>query len=106
MKKWLPFAGLIILAIISTISMIISGDSDYIPQTADPAVIYEQACAECHGTGETPGNFWSPALSGEILTKKEVREIVRNGTWRMPAFPLVPDSLLDTLALYVSENRF
>jgi mono/diheme cytochrome c family protein len=106
MKRWLPFIALIILAIFSTVFVITGGESDYLPESDDPGIIYQEVCVGCHGTGKSAGNIWSPDLAGEIVTESDVKKIVREGTWRMPAFPSIPDSILDSLAVYVAKKRF
>ncbi len=73
------------------------------PATTDPGIIYQEACFECHGDAQQPANLWSPDLTQEILNASEVRQIIRHGNWRMPAFPLIPDSTLDSLVVYVVE---
>ena len=106
MRRWLPFIALLVLAVVSTVFLLTGGVSEYRPAGADAEIIYREACAECHGTSESAGNLWSPALADEILTVNEVKIIVHEGTWRMPAFPMIADSALDSLTVYVAEKRF
>jgi mono/diheme cytochrome c family protein len=106
MRRWFPFIALVVLAVVSTVFLLTGGVSEYRPVRADAKIIYREACAECHGTSKSTGNLWSPELADEILTVNEVKIIVREGTWRMPAFPMIADSVLDSLAVYVAEKRF
>ena len=106
MKRWIPFIFFICLALILASQLFFSGQSQYIPDNSDPGIIYKEACLECHGNGRQAANLWSPDLSDEILPESEIRQIVREGSWRMPAFPLIPDLLLDSLATYVAEKGF
>lgn len=106
MKRWLPFILLIMFALTATIFLITSGQETYTPVSSNPAVIYREACMECHGSGQTEANLWSPALSQEDHTRQGVKEIVSQGTWRMPSFPNITDAALDSLANYVAERRY
>jgi mono/diheme cytochrome c family protein len=106
MKRWYPFILIVGLVIFFSLQLFWGGQADYTPVTADPSIIYIEACLECHGDGQQPANIWSPDLSNEILLESEVRQIVHAGNWRMPAFPMIPDSILDSLTDYVVNKRF
>ena len=106
MKRWYPFILIVGLVIFFSLQLFLGGQEDYTPVTSDPSIIYVEACLECHGDGQQPANLWSPDLSNEILLESEVRQIVHAGNWRMPAFPMIPDSILDSLARFVTEKRF
>ena len=106
MKRWYPFILIIFLVLFFSLLLILGGEDDYKPVTSDPAIIYIEACLECHGDGRQPANLWSPDLSNEILLESEVRQIVHAGNWRMPAFPMIADSVLDSLTVYVANKRF
>ena len=102
MKKWIPFTVLLVIAILIIFYLIGDGESDYTPKSSDPALVYSEACNGCHGPEDRSG----PDLAEKTLTEFKVKNIVRNGSGRMPAFPLIPDSTLDSLAIYVAGKRF
>ena len=106
MKRWYPFILIVCLVIFFSLQLFLGGQEDYTPAASDPSIIYIEACLECHGDGQQPANLWSPDLSNEILLESEVRQIVLEGSWRMPAFPMIPDSILDSLTRYVVDKRF
>ena len=106
MKRWIPFIILILIAVLSTISLITGGRESYTPVSNEPALIYREACMECHGSGKNKANLWSPSLAEENHSGQEVKKIVSQGTWRMPAFPNITQTALDSLANYVAERRF
>ena len=103
MKKWIPFVLILGLALLLSFNLLFFGQKDYIPASSDPSVIYREACRDCHGDSSQPADLWSPELKNEVFLFSEVRQIVREGSWRMPAFPLIPDSTLDSLVYYVVE---
>jgi len=107
MRKWIPFAILLITALISAVYLILTGQTrSYLPQNADPAVIYQEACAECHGKqGEGSGWFY-PALGETEISREEVVEIIRQGAFMMPAFPQIPDTTLLRLSAYIIKKGF
>ena len=106
MRRWLPFVFIIITALALSFYLFLTADSRYVPAAADPMIVYSEACADCHGSHNRSGNFWSPNLAEELVTSAEVRKIIQSGTLLMPAFPAIKDSLLDSLALYVVEKKF
>ncbi len=106
MKKWIPFASILLVALVLVINLILGGNEKYRPTTSDPEVVYKEACLECHGNGDQAANLWSPDLTASLLTVPEVRQIVSEGNWRMPAFPFIPDSILDSLSVFVADKKF
>ncbi len=107
MKRWLPFIGLVCIALFSAIYMVLNeGDSLYIPTTNKPEVIYRQACASCHGNRGEGGRLFYPALAKEDMIEKEVRQIIQNGSMIMPAFHNIQGDTLNNLAEYVVEKLF
>jgi mono/diheme cytochrome c family protein len=105
-KRWLPFGFIIGLILFLSVNLFLQGNSQYRPTTADPAAIYQEACLGCHGNGQRPANLWSPELHNKKLFIADIKHIIRNGTWRMPAFPLIPDSTIDSLARFVADRQF
>jgi mono/diheme cytochrome c family protein len=106
MRRWYPFLILIIAIFMLVNFLIFTGqDDEYIPETSDPSVVYQQACVRCHGErGEGDGMFY-PDLSDEVLFEDEVFRVIRNGDFLMPAFPNIPDSTLHNLVEYVVKKR-
>ena len=107
MKRWIPFAMLLFTALLSAVYLVLTGQTrSYRPGNPDPAVIYREACAECHGKqGEGNGWFYPP-LGEKEIRREEVAEIVRNGAFMMPAFPQIPDTTLLRLSAYIREKGF
>jgi cytochrome c551/c552 len=107
MRKWLPFIVLLLVIVGMLGFMLVTGQTDdYIPLTSDPAIVYKEACAECHGEkGKGEGPLYAD-LADEYMEKEGVVEIVRNGDLFMPAFPNIPDSTLNRLAEYVANREF
>ena len=107
MKRWLPFILLILTAIFFSVYFFLFDRINlYKPQTSNPAVIYREACADCHGAkGEGSGLFY-PELQGIALTAKEIKQFVRNGALLMPSFPNIPDSVLQKLSEYISDEKY
>jgi len=99
MKRWFPFLILIALVIILSIYMFLVDQKDfYIPGSSVPDIVYQEACARCHGKNGEGSAILYPGLSGNRDNPAEVRNIVRNGASFMPAFPNIPDSILTGLA--------
>ncbi len=107
MKRWILFIFLISLVVILSLYLFLADQTDlYIPNDADPAVVYGEACARCHGeSGEGAGILY-PALSGNRNRPEEVQDIVRKGASFMPAFPNIPDTVLAGLAEYVAQKKY
>jgi mono/diheme cytochrome c family protein len=107
MIRWIPFILLILSAIGFSVYFFFSGRiSGYKPKVNDSAVIYQEACADCHGkTGAGEGLFY-PGLLDTSLTRRDVVEAIREGRFMMPAFTEIPDSTLRDLVRYVLEKRF
>ena len=107
MKKWLPFGFLIFAALLSSLYFFLSTQSsEYQPLTNDPAIIYRETCAECHGKyGEGTGLLY-PALGEKVISRKDVIEIIRDGALLMPSYPQIPDTTLRLLSRFIMEKRF
>jgi mono/diheme cytochrome c family protein len=107
MKRWLPFTILVLGIIALMIFLIFTGqDDDYVPLSSDPAVVYKEACARCHGERGQGERFLYPDLSEEYIEIEKTVYIVRNGELFMPAFPNIPDSTLNRLAEFIAKQRY
>jgi cytochrome c553 len=106
MRRLLPFF-LLVAAVVSSIIYFLgfAHSSDYIPENSIPKIIFNKACAECHGQGGE-GELLYPALNNRVISEEEVMEAVQNGTFLMPAFPNIKDSTLKKLAKYVAERGY
>jgi len=78
-----------------------SGVDNYQPDTDDPAVIFQEACARCHGEGGRGGDV-GPRLAGRGEEPEEVVEQVQEGKGRMPRFPNLGGHALRNLSAYVN----
>jgi len=98
---------LLTTALIISVYFLLTGQTNtYRASTNDPAAIYRDVCAECHGEqGEGKGLFY-PALGEKEISRQEVIEIIREGAFMMPAFPLIPDTTLRKLSRFVMEKGF
>jgi mono/diheme cytochrome c family protein len=80
---------------------IMTGDStpvDHSPATAARGKeIYAQDCARCHGDSAEGTQIWRPAIQGRL----GIHEIVRTGRRAMPAFPLLSDSAIASVELFL-----
>lgn len=76
-----------------------------LPETTDPATLFRQVCAQCHGaTGEGLTNI-APPLRGRSLPIASIKETIQRGRGRMPAQPLIRGEILEELAGYVAGLR-
>jgi mono/diheme cytochrome c family protein len=107
MKRWMPFIALISAAVVMSVYMYIWGQSSrYKPNTDDPAVIYREACAECHGVkGEGTGVLY-PALNDVTVSRRGALNSIRKGEMLMPAFTEIRGDTLETLAEYVAQQGY
>jgi len=105
--RWMPFIILILSAVgLSGYFFFTGKTSVYRPTIHDPAIIYREACAECHGQkGEGEGLFF-PGLMDTSIARKDVIEAVREGRFMMPAFTEIPDSTLKNLVVYIINKGF
>ena len=106
MKKWLPFVILLIVIVTSLAYIFLSKeDSTYIPETDDAAIIYREACRNCHGDkGQGSGLFY-PSLDEE-LHKAEIYNTIQNGSLLMPAFIHIKGDTLDRLVEFIESKSF
>jgi mono/diheme cytochrome c family protein len=107
MRKWIPFSMLFMTAFITAVYLLLTGQTeDYYPDSSDPALIYQQACADCHGKTGEGSSLLYPALGEKQLTSRDVIEIIRSGAFMMPAFPNIPDTTLLNLSAYIIEKGY
>ncbi len=104
--KWLPFYMLLGTALGFSVYLIFfGGNGAYRPQTDDPALIYRQACMECHGAHGEGNGLLYPAFN-KWMDEEDVAREIREGNWRMPAFRYIRNDTLAVLARYVAGRKF
>ena len=105
-KRWLPFILLIFLVLVLSGYMVLSQQtSDYKPITDEPARIFREACSGCHGeNGQGKGLY--PDLLGEQFKSDEIRDLIVNGSFLMPAYKHIKSDTLDSLIEYVNTDGF
>ena len=107
MRRWIPFILLISFVVVMSLYMFVIDQVDtYSPETTDPAVVYREACARCHGEKGEGSAILYPALSGQHDIPEDVQRIVRKGATFMPSFPNIPDSVLAGLAEYIAGKKY
>ncbi len=107
MRKWIPFILFSVLIIVFSAYFLLSTkSSDYQPVTDDPAVIYYEACAHCHGKNGRSDNLLYPDLVEEDLSVVKVKEIITRGELMMPVFKKIKGDTLQKLAEYGAQKRF
>lgn len=105
--RWLPFGIiLIIILVMSTFMLINRRSSIYVPDTYDPAIIYADACAGCHGPRGQGSGLFNLALDSEKIKQSEISNIIRNGSLMMPAFTMIKNDALQQLVEYVAGKKF
>jgi len=69
--------------------------------------LYEANCAQCHKADRTGTPPDVPSLIGveQRYTDGEIEQIIRGGNGRMPAFPNLGDSELDSIAKYLVSGK-
>ena len=77
------------------------GTDEYLPQGTEGAVIFEEACARCHGENGVGDGPEGPRLAGGGTDPELVKQRVRVGEGRMPRFPNIRDMALENLAEHV-----
>ena len=94
---------LIVMAFVSVLIVLslYGGSDNYEPTTDDPVVIFQEACARCHGEAGEGGDGIGPRLAGGGRPPAEVVEHVAEGIGRMPRFPNIRGRALENLAGYV-----
>ncbi len=106
LTKWVPFMALMATIAGSSLFLFFGGGNGYYkPATDDPAVIYRQACMECHGKrGEGNGVLY-PAFD-KYMDEEDVLREIREGNWRMPAFRYIRGDTLLILARYIADHGY
>jgi mono/diheme cytochrome c family protein len=95
----------LVLGLISTLVILsmLGGVDDYQPTTDDARVIFQEACARCHGERGVGGNADGPKLSGGRSSLEEIQRQIAEGDGRMPRFPNIRGSALQNLTRYVNS---
>jgi len=106
-RKWAPFALMLVSALFSFIYFILYGDNEpYFPETDDPEVIYQEACVHCHGKNGEGSGILYPAFDHSQLTIKSIEEYIKEGTWLMPKFDNINGDTLKDLNEYILDKRY
>jgi mono/diheme cytochrome c family protein len=104
--RWiaLSIVGLIAVFFLAYLLHYISGiNSDYEAETTDGRLIFQQACASCHGV-QGEGTFKGKPLAGLGLPVDYIKDAVTDGRGaKMPAFPGIHGEALEQLAQYVNQ---
>ncbi len=104
-RKALTLAmAMLVLAFLSVLIVLSvhGGQDNYTPVTNNGAVIFEEACARCHGPSGLGGETKGPRLAGHVLDPAEVKRQVVEGQGRMPRFPNINGAALENLGAYVN----
>lgn len=106
-KKWLPFIVIVSVIIISSAGLFLSESANpYRPGTNNPSQIYREACAQCHGIeGEGSGLIY-PSLGEDDLTIDEIKNVITEGAFLMPAFININGDTLEALGRYILERQY
>jgi cytochrome c553 len=106
-RKWLPFTLMITLACLSFIYFILFGDNEpYFPESGDPAIIYQEACVQCHGKNGEGSGILYPAFDHSELTLEIIRQNIKEGTWLMPRFKNINGDTLNLLSDYIYQKKY
>lgn len=106
MKKWIPFIAILLIAGIALFDLLLFSENLYQPTTADPQIIYYEACASCHGDNGKGDDFLYPSLINESLSVLEIETIIVEGTWRMPHFRNIKNDTLSALVTFIHQQNF
>lgn len=107
MKRWIPFILMISVALFTFVYLVFYGGTEpYKPRTDDPQLIYEQACAHCHGErGEGSGLLY-PAFSDSAYILDEVKNTITEGTWLMPGFVHIKGDTLERIGRFIVDKEY
>ena len=106
LRRWLPFGLILIVGLVLFVYMLTNRSSSiYVPDTENPAKIYSEACAGCHGTNGQGSGLFYPALNTEKMIQAEVNRIIQEGSILMPAFRNIQGDTLQQLVKYVLEKK-
>lgn len=69
--------------------------------------VYRAQCASCHGAEMRGSPPDLPALTGVLSRRSEpeVKNVIRKGIGRMPAFPGLTEEAVDALVLYIGRGE-
>jgi mono/diheme cytochrome c family protein len=105
-KKWLPFIFLMVVLIISMAYLFLSPDqSEYTPQSDNPAIIYREACMHCHGDQGQGSGLLYPAFDKD-LTEGHIQATITEGDLLMPAFPGIKGDTLKQLVHFIHSGAY
>ena len=107
MKRWIPFILMISIALFTLLYMVFYGGNEpYVPKTDSPEIIYQQACAHCHGDNGEGSGLLYPAFSDDAYNLQEIKEKITQGTWLMPGFENIKGDTLNSLADFILERGY
>jgi len=106
MKKWVPFIILVSIAIITFVNLVFLTEAPYEPQTADPEIIYYEACSDCHGENGQGSGVLYPAFDNAFSSRVEIEKNIKNGGWLMPKFKHINGDTLKKLVNYIYEKKY
>lgn len=104
-KMLVLLSAILVMGFVSVLIVLsmLGGVDNYTPTTDAPAVIFQQACARCHGEKGLGDDGIGPRLAGQREEMAEVLERVQEGHGRMPRFPNIRGRALENLAAYVHD---
>jgi mono/diheme cytochrome c family protein len=93
---YVRLAGALVAAVLATASGCTSpGDDPGLPVAVDPAVIYAQTCARCHGTDgrgdpqirqQLPVRDFSDPVFQARASNEDIQRVIMAGKGQMPSF--------------------
>jgi mono/diheme cytochrome c family protein len=92
----MPHRACAVLILLAGLSQELAAAEDHLnPQQALGRRIYEQSCGICHTRPTLVAGLYGPELSKETAGGREevIRDIITNGTPRMPAFKYTYDAV-------------
>lgn len=105
-KRWLPFLFLLTAITCSLLYLLFKKNpSEYFPHTDDPAVIYQEACMQCHGDqGQGSGLFYPAFKPG--MDENKIFDAVTKGALLMPVFTHIKGDTLSALIHYIQSGAY
>lgn len=102
-KATIVGVGIFVLALVALLLAIPDAEPKIAPDVLDPAKLYGQNCAVCHGAaGEGKGKF--PKVAGTKLTEAEIVKLMEEGKGDMPRFEATAEQR-EALARYVKGMK-
>lgn len=77
---------------------------NYKPTTKNPKIIYQEACAWCHGS-DFDGTVSGPSLVKDELEISRIRKMLVDGNQKMPRFKYLKGDTLESLIDYVAKLK-